>query len=227
MSASPSPIDAIELSTGPAPTWAVIWLHGLGADGHDFEPIVPELVKPDWPAIRFVFPHAPVQPVTINGGMRMRSWYDILGFEPNTPQDEAGIRASAAVMERLIAREVERGIPPERIILAGFSQGGVIVLTAGLRHAQKLGGIVALSTYLALGDTLAAEAAPANRDVPIFMAHGTHDPVIALARAEASREALEKLGYGVQWHRYAMPHSVCAAEIGDLSAWFQARFGVS
>lgn len=226
MSTSESPIDAIELQTGPEPAWAVIWLHGLGADGHDFEPIVPELVKPDWPAIRFVFPHAPVQPVTINGGMRMRSWYDILGFEPNTPQDETGIRASAAFVERLIAREVERGIAPERIILAGFSQGGVIVLTAGLRHAQKLGGIVALSTYLALGDKLAAEASPANRRVPIFMAHGTQDPVIVLARAEASREALETLGYAIDWRRYAMPHSVCAAEIGDLSAWFEARFGM-
>lgn len=225
MSTSASPIDAIELQTGPEPAWAVIWLHGLGADGHDFEPIVPELVKPQWPAIRFVFPHAPVQPVTINGGMRMRSWYDILGFEPNTPQDETGIRASAAFVERLIAREVERGIPPERIILAGFSQGGVIVLTAGLRHANKLGGIVALSTYLALGDKLAAEVAPANRNVPIFMAHGTHDPVIALARAEASRDVLEGLGYTVEWRRYAMPHSVCAAEIGDLGAWFEARFG--
>ncbi len=226
MSTSASPIDAIELQTGPEPAWAVIWLHGLGADGHDFEPIVPELVKPGWPAIRFVFPHAPVQPVTINGGMRMRSWYDILGFEPHTPQDEAGIRASAAFVERLIAREVERGIPPGRIVLAGFSQGGVIALTAGLRHAQPLGGIVALSTYLALGDSLAAEAAPANRAVPIFMAHGTQDPVIVLARAEASREALEGLGYAVEWRRYAMPHSVCAAEVGDLAAWFEARFGL-
>ena len=226
MSTSDSPVDAIQLQTGPEPTWSVIWLHGLGADGHDFEPIVPELVKRHWPAIRFVFPHAPVQPVTINGGMRMRSWYDIYGFEPSTPQDEAGIRASAAFVERLIAREVERGVAPERIILAGFSQGGVIVLTAGLRHAQKLGGIVALSTYLALGDKLAAEAAPANRDVPIFMAHGTQDPVIALARAEASRAALEQLGYAVQWQRYAMPHSVCAAEIGDLAAWFEARLGL-
>lgn len=224
MSASPSPIDAIELSTGAAPTWAVIWLHGLGADGHDFEPIVPELVKPGWPAIRFVFPHAPVNPVTINGGMRMRSWYDIYGFEPGTPQDEAGMRASVAVVEGLIAREVARGIAPSHIVLAGFSQGGVIVLNAGLRHAEPLGGIVALSTYLGMGDKLAAEAAPANKAVPIFMAHGTQDPVIALARAEASRDALQALGYRVDWRRYAMPHSVCAAEIGDLAAWLEARF---
>ncbi|MCX7556130.1 carboxylesterase [Xanthomonadaceae bacterium JHOS43] len=216
----------IELQTGPSPSWAVIWLHGLGADGHDFEPIVPELVKPHWPAIRFVFPHAPVQPVTINGGMRMRSWYDILGFAPDTPQDEAGIRASASVVERLIAREVERGIPTERIILAGFSQGGVIVLTAGLRHASPLGGIVALSTYLALDDTLADEASPANRTIPIFMAHGTHDPVIVLPRAQASRTALEVHGYDIQWRTYPMQHSVCAEEVADLTAWFEARFAL-
>lgn len=226
MNTTPAPsLDGIELQTGPEPTWAVIWLHGLGADGHDFEPIVPELVRPGWPAMRFVFPHAPVQAVTINGGMRMRSWYDILGFEPNTPQDEAGIRDSVKVVEQLIAREVARGIAPEHIVLAGFSQGGVIVLNAGLRHAQALGGVVALSTYLGLSDKLAGEAAPANRAVPIFMAHGTQDPVIALARAEASRDVLQGLGYNVEWRRYPMPHSVCAAEIGDLAAWFEARFG--
>ncbi len=224
MTSSDIPFDGVEHQTGAAPAWSVIWLHGLGADGHDFEPIVPELVKPEWPAIRFVFPHAPVQPVTINNGMRMRSWYDILGFEPGTPQDEAGIRASVARVEQLIAREVESGIAPARIVLAGFSQGGAIVLSAGLRHAQALAGIVALSTYLPLVDSLAAEAAPTNKAIPIFMAHGTHDPVIALARAEASRDILEALGYPVEWRRYAMPHSVCAAEIGDLAAWLEARF---
>lgn len=225
MTTSDFSFDGIETQTGIEPEWAVIWLHGLGADGHDFEPLVPELVKPNWPAIRFVFPHAPVQPVTINNGMRMRSWYDIFGFEPQTPQDEAGIRASAGIVEQLIARENQRGIPSERIILAGFSQGGAVVLSAGVRHAQTLGGIVALSTYLPMAERIATEAAPANRSIPVFMAHGTHDLVIALPRAEASRDVLQQLGYPVEWHRYAMQHAVCAAEIGDLATWFGARFG--
>lgn len=216
--------DGIERQTGPAPEWTVIWLHGLGADGHDFEPIVPELLRPDWPAIRFIFPHAPVQPVTINGGVRMRSWYDIVGVDLNAQQDEAGIRASAAFVGTLIQREIERGIPAERILLAGFSQGGAIVLTAGLRHTQRLGGIIALSTYLPLAWTLEAEAAPANRQTPIFMAHGTMDPVVALPRAEASRDALNAMAYPVEWHQYPMPHSVSIEEIRDLTKWLQARF---
>ena len=223
MTTSDFSFDGIEIQTGNEPEWAVIWLHGLGADGHDFEPLVPELVKPNWPAMRFVFPHAPVQPVTINNGMRMRSWYDIFGFEPQTPQDEPGIRASAGIVDQLIARENQRGIPSNRIILAGFSQGGAVVLTAGLRHVKPLAGIVALSTYLPMAERIATEAASANRSIPIFMAHGTHDPVIALPRAEASRDVLLQLGYPVDWHRYAMQHAVCAAEIGDLSAWFAAR----
>lgn len=216
--------DGIERQTGPAPEWAVIWLHGLGADGHDFEPIVPELLRPGWPAIRFIFPHAPVQPVTINGGVRMRSWYDIVGVDLNAQQDEAGIRASAAIVDTLIQREVERGIPAERILLAGFSQGGAIVLTAGLRQTQRLGGIIALSTYLPLAWTLEAEAASANRQTPIFMAHGTMDPVVALPRAEASRDALNAMAYPVEWHQYPMPHSVSIEEIRDLTKWLQARF---
>ena len=217
--------SGVERQTGAQPEWAVIWLHGLGADGHDFEPIVPELVRPGWPALRFVFPHAPVQPVTINNGMAMRAWYDIASFDPNAPQDDAGIRASVARVEALIARENARGIPAERIVLAGFSQGGAVVLAAGLRHAQKLGGIVALSTYLPLVPSLAGEAAAANREIPIFMAHGSQDPVVVPARGEASRDVLEALGYRVQWQRYPMQHAVCAAEINDLAAWFQARFG--
>lgn len=216
--------DGVERLTGPAPTWAVIWLHGLGADGHDFEPIVPELVRPGWPAMRFVFPHAPVQPVSINNGMRMRSWFDIIGFAPNTPQDEAGIRASVELVESLIAREIPRGIPAENIVLAGFSQGGAVVLNAGLRHAAPLAGIVALSTYLPLAEKLPAEASSANRDIPIFMAHGSHDPVVALARAVASRDLLQQAGYTVQWRQYPMPHSVCAEEIAELAVWFAQRF---
>jgi phospholipase/carboxylesterase len=217
--------NGVERQTGANPVWAVIWLHGLGADGHDFEPIVPELVRPHWPAIRFVFPHAPVQPVTINNGMAMRAWYDIVGFHPSAPQDDAGIRASVAAVDTLIAREAARGIPAERIVLAGFSQGGAVVLAAGLRHAQKLGGIVALSTYLTLIPSLADEAAATNRDIPIFMAHGSQDQVVVPARGEASRDVLEALGYRVQWQRYPMQHAVCAAEINDLADWFQARFG--
>jgi phospholipase/carboxylesterase len=216
--------DGVEHATGPDPRWAVIWLHGLGADGHDFAPIVPELVRPHWPTLRFVFPHAPVAPVTINGGMRMRSWYDILGFDPQIPQDEAGIRASIQRVEQLIAREVARGIPSQRIVLAGFSQGGAIVLNAGVRHAAPLAGIVALSTYLPLAETLTDEASPANRATPIFMAHGDLDPVIALARADASRQYLEHAGYALHWRRYRMQHAVCAEEIADLSAWFEDRF---
>lgn len=218
--------DGIERQTGTAPTWAVIWLHGLGADGHDFDPIVPELVQRDWPAIRFIFPHAPVQPVTINGGARMRSWYDIFGADLNVRQDEAGIRASAAFTDTLVAREIARGIASERILLAGFSQGGAIVLTAGLRQRARLGGIIALSTYLPLAWTLEAEAASANRKTPIFMAHGSMDPIIPIPRAESSRDALGALGYPVQWHRYPMPHAVCAEEIRDLAQWMQARFAV-
>ncbi len=212
-------LDAIELETGRGPDpveAAVIWLHGLGADGHDFEPIVPELGLPAAPRVRFVFPHASVQPVTINGGVRMRAWYDITN---DGRQDAAGIRASQQRVEALIERETGRSVAPQRIILAGFSQGGAIALHTGLRHADRLAGILALSTYLPLGDTLAAEAHPSNRDVPILMAHGAHDPLIPLTRAAASRDALRGLGYSVEWHEYPMPHSVCAEEIRDIGAW--------
>ena len=219
--------DGVERATGTDPSWAVIWLHGLGADGHDFEPIVPQLVRPGWPALRFVFPHAPIQPVSINNGMRMRSWFDVLGFDPGTAQDEPGIRTAVAFVERLIARENARGIPASRIVLAGFSQGGAVVLNAGLRHAQTLAGIVALSTYLPMAERLVAEASAANRATPIFMAHGLHDPVVAPARAEASRDFLQQAGYPVQWHHYPMPHAVCAEEIGDLAAWFGQRFATA
>jgi phospholipase/carboxylesterase len=194
----------------------VIWLHGLGADGHDFEPIVPELRLESALRVRFVFPHAPVQPVTINGGYAMRAWYDIGN---DRRQDEAGIRASQARVEALIARERTRGVAARRIVLAGFSQGGAIALQTALRHPERLAGVLALSTYLPLAETLAAEAHPANRDAPIFMAHGTQDPLIPLARAAASRDTLRALGYDVQWREYPMPHSVCAEEIAEIGAW--------
>ena len=213
-------LDCIELTTGEAPSLAVIWLHGLGADGHDFEPIVPELAL-GFPA-RLVFPHAPVRPVTINAGMAMRAWYDILSFDRGAAEDAAGIRASAAAVAELVARELERGIPPERVVLAGFSQGGAVALHAALRAPQALAGVLALSTYLPLAGTLAAERSAANASIPIFMAHGTADPVLPLALGEASRRALEALGYAVDWHVYPMPHSVCIDEIKAIGAWLAA-----
>ncbi|MGN2243506.1 alpha/beta hydrolase [Frateuria sp. GZRR33] len=216
-------LPTVERETGTAPRHSVIWLHGLGADGNDFAPIVPELVDASWPALRFVFPHAPVQPVSINGGMPMRAWYDVYGFDARAPQDEAGIRRAIEAVEALIAREHERGVPSERIVLAGFSQGGAIALAAGLRHAQPLAGIVALSTYLPISATLAPERSDANTGVPIFWGHGSADPIVVLQRGLDSRVVLEGLGYAVDWHTYPMPHSVCAGEIEDLRRWLGAR----
>lgn len=216
-------LPTVENETAAHPTYSVIWLHGLGADGNDFAPIVPQLVAPQWPALRFVFPHAPVRPVTVNGGMPMRAWYDIYGFDLVARQDETGIRQSIAQVEALIAREQERGIPSERILLAGFSQGGAIALAAGLRHPQKLAGIIALSTYLPMADTLAGERSAANDAVPIFWGHGTLDPVVILQRGLDSRAVLEALGYKVAWHTYPMPHSVCPEEIVDLRRWIGER----
>ena len=213
-------LDSIELTTGEAPRSAVIWLHGLGADGHDFEPIVPELRLEH--AVRFVFPHAPVRPVTINGGMAMRAWYDILGFDRNAKEDAAGIRASAAAVTELIDREIERGIPAERIALAGFSQGGAIALHTALREPRALAGVLALSTYLPLAGTLPTERSGANAAIRIFMAHGTEDPVLPLSLGESSRRALAALGYTVDWHAYPMPHSVCLEEINAIGAWLAA-----
>ncbi|HMM66726.1 MAG TPA: carboxylesterase [Dokdonella sp.] len=217
------PLDCVQIETGPNPRFAVIWLHGLGADGNDFGPIVPELVGNGWPAIRFVFPHAPKRPVTINGGMTMRAWYDITGMEIAQRQDEAGIRASMREVEALIAREVERGIPAARIFLAGFSQGAAMVLSAGLRHAQRLAGIIALSGYLPLEQQLEGERSPANADVPIFLGHGSVDPVVPQTLGMLSRDFLRGHGYSVDWHGYPMAHQVCAEEIADLQDWIGAR----
>jgi len=210
--------ETVEIESAPSPDAAVIWLHGLGADGHDFEPVVPELRLPPRLRVRFVFPHAPLRPVTINMGMAMRAWYDILQMGGGQ-EDEAGLRASQALLQALIEREKRRGVDPRRIVLAGFSQGGAIVLQTGLRHAERLAGILALSTYLPLAGKLAAERSAANRDLPVFMAHGTHDPMIGIPRARESRAALETLGYPVQWKEYAMAHSVCSEEIADIAAW--------
>jgi phospholipase/carboxylesterase len=218
-------LDAVEIVTGSgAPQWTILWLHGLGADGHDFEPIVPELVKPSWPAVRFVFPHAPVRAVTINGGMRMRAWYDILGQEIANRQDEHGIRESAAKIDRLIERESLRGVREERIVIAGFSQGGAIALAGAVRHRQRLGGVVALSTYLPVAESTEKERSEANRALPVFMAHGNLDPVVGHALGLMSKGYLENLGYRIDWHSYPMPHSVSAEEISDLAAWLGERF---
>jgi phospholipase/carboxylesterase len=209
-------MEAVEINTGANPRASVIWLHGLGADGHDFESIVPEL-ELDQP-VRFVFPHAPVRAVTINQGMRMRAWYDILQFGPG-PEDEAGVRASQKLVAEMIAAEKARG--SGKIVLAGFSQGGAIVLQTALRHGERLAGVLALSTYLPLHRTLETERNPANHEVPIFMAHGQYDDIIPLKRAEQSRQLLERLGYKVQWRAYPMPHSVCPEEIADISAFLR------
>jgi phospholipase/carboxylesterase len=219
--------DGVEVETGPQPQWSVIWLHGLGADGHDFEPIVPELVEDDWPAIRFVFPHAPVRAVTINGGVRMRAWYDILGLEIAQRQDERGVRESIGFVRQLVARENGRGVPSERIVIAGFSQGGAIALAAGIRHPDKLGVVVALSTYLPIAESSATERSQANRTVPIFMAHGSLDPVVGHALGLMSHGYLQNLGYAVDWHSYPMPHSVSGEEIADLAAWLGRRFAAA
>jgi phospholipase/carboxylesterase len=200
----------------------VIWLHGLGADGHDFAPIVPELQLPASLAVRFIFPHATIQPVTINGGMAMRSWYDILTPQLVKREDETGIRISEQAIQALIARENARGIPSSRIVLAGFSQGCAMTLHAGIRFKEKLAGLMGLSGYLPLIDMAAHEREPVNAATPIFLAHGTHDPVVTLERAEASRAKLVDLGYPVQWHTYPMPHSVCAQEIDDISNFLQS-----
>ena len=212
--------EAIEIETGAQPDAAVIWLHGLGADGHDFEPIVPELRLPAALRVRFVFPHAPQRPVTINMGMRMRAWYDILQLGGGA-EDEAGIRDSQRQVDALVERELGRGVAARRVVLAGFSQGGAIALQAGLRYPEQLAGIMALSTYLPLAATLAAERHAANQPVPVLMAHGTHDDIIPIARAQRSRDALAALGYAVEWREYPMPHSVCAAEIGDIRNWLE------
>lgn len=215
-------LSALEVETGAKPTRAVIWLHGLGADGSDFLPIVDELDLDGLPPVRFVFPNAPMMPVTINGGYVMPAWYDVLSADFSARrEDAAGVRASAAELEKLIARENARGIADERIVLAGFSQGGAIALHTGLRHRARLAGIMALSTYLPLAASLAAEAHEANRDIPLFMAHGHDDCVIGFEFAQRSGELLLAAGYPLEWHAYEMDHSVCLEEVRDIGAWLR------
>jgi phospholipase/carboxylesterase len=218
-----SVLPNITLESGKSPQHSIIWLHGLGADGGDFVPLAEEMSLPV--AVRYIFPHAPKQPVTINGGFVMRAWYDISAAEIHAQQDAAGIRASQAEIEKLIAQEKQRGIAAENIFLAGFSQGGAIVLQTGLRHAERLGGILALSTYLPLAETLVDEANEAAKGTPIFMAHGRSDPIVSYQLGKSSAEKLSGLGYHVEWHEYAMPHSVCMEEVGDIGAWLAQRLG--
>jgi len=214
------PLDAIEIETGPQPTASVIWLHGLGADGSDFVPVVDALDLPDGP-IRFVFPHAPMQPVTINQGYVMRAWYDIASTDLERRADEGGVRASQKLIEALLEREKSRGTSARRIVLAGFSQGGAIALQTGLRHPERLAGIMALSCYVPIAASLASERAAANGDVPIFMAHGLYDPIIPVRLARESRDLLAQLGYGVEWHEYPMEHSVAPEEVDAIGAWLR------
>ena len=214
-------LQCVEVQTSPSPGATVILLHGLGADGYDFVPVVREFETHGAPAARYVFPHAPTMPVTINGGYVMRAWYDILGADLVRREDEKGIRASQGMVEALIEREVARGVARSRIVLAGFSQGGAITLHTGLRQPQPLAGLIALSCYLPLAESFSKEAAAGSKGVPVFLAHGTQDPVVPLARGAASRDALKAAGYAVEWHDYPMPHSVSAEEIADIAAFMQ------
>jgi phospholipase/carboxylesterase len=216
-------LDAVEINPAGTPRACIIWLHGLGADGHDFEPLIPQLGVVEAQGVRVVLPHAPRRPVTINGGMVMPAWYDILAPDFTRGQDSNGIRASAQQLRALIRREIDAGIPAEKILLAGFSQGGAIVLHTGLRYPQPLAGILALSTYLPLADSLAAEGAAANFTVPIMMAHGTQDPVVPMSLAMQSRNELQQQGYTVEWHSYAMQHAVCPEEVRDIRGWLAQR----
>lgn len=224
----PPILPNITFESGPTPIYSIIWLHGLGADGNDFVPVAEEMSLPA--SVRYIFPHAPQQPVTLNGGYIMRAWYDIsendLAYNPgkqdSLKQDVAGIRASQAEIEKFIVQEQQRGIPSTHIFLAGFSQGGVIALQAGLRCKDRLGGILALSTYLALADTISSEASIASKTTPIFMAHGRHDPIVPFAFGKASRDILVQQGYQLDWHEYPMQHSVCPEEINDIETWLKS-----
>ncbi|MEJ2257051.1 MAG: dienelactone hydrolase family protein [Woeseiaceae bacterium] len=215
--------ECVEIATGEPPVGSVIWLHGLGADGHDFEPIVPELHLPDELPLRFVFPHAPVRPVTINGGMAMRAWYDIISLDAEGRADADGVRESTAILEALIAREIERGIAPEHIVIAGFSMGGAVAINTALNTNHKLAGLMALSTYLPLPQEL--DDTTGSRDLPVFMAHGTFDPMLPMQLGKMSFERLTEAGFTIEWHEYPMPHAVCAEEIQAIRAWLLTVFG--
>jgi len=214
--------ETVEVLTGENPQGSVIWLHGLGADGHDFEPIVAELRLPKELSLRFVFPHAPVQPVTINGGMAMRSWYDIVSFDSEGRADRAGVLASSDLLEGLIAREIDRGIAPEKIVIAGFSQGGAVAIHTALQTEHPIAGLMALSTYMALPDD--AASAVSRKDLPIFMAHGSFDPVLRMEWGRSSADRLIEVGFAIDWHEYPMAHAVCPQEIADISHWLSAIY---
>lgn len=218
------PLDCIEQQTGDDPAWTVLWLHGLGADGSDFEPVVPALLRPDWPAVRFVFPHAPVRAVTINGGARMRAWYDIRDMDLANRADGVGVAESIAQVDALVAREAARGVPARRIVLAGFSQGGAIALAAGIGRIQPFAGLIALSTYLPLGEGTLAGVTGNARKQPIFMAHGLHDPVVPYTAGKRSRDRLRDAGFQVEWLTWPMGHQVCPPEIDAISQWLDRRF---
>ena len=214
-------VNAIEISTGTNPAWSLIFLHGLGADGHDFAPLPGEMDLPV--AVRFVLPHAPVTPVTINGGLSMPAWYDILTLDWNGPEDTAGVGNSALDLQGLIRRETERGIPSNRVFIGGFSQGGSVALYTGPRYPEPLAGIIALSTWMPQPATLAEENSAANRSLPVFMAHGTHDPTIPMMFGARSRDRLREQGHDVEWNTYSMEHAVCAQEIADINDWLASR----
>ena len=217
-------LDCVEIEPAEPARSSVIWLHGLGADGHDFEPVVPHLGLPAAATVRFVFPNAPSIPVTINAGWVMPAWYDISELESKRGHDRAGILASAQLVRALIRRENERGVPCERIVLAGFSQGGAIASYVALRYPETLAGLMELSSYLVMDETLAAERQQANFEIPIFQAHGTHDPMVELQRGVELRRRLVELGYEVEWHEYPMQHEVCSPELADIGSWLRARF---
>ncbi len=217
-------LQSVEHCTTKFPAWSIIWLHGLGADGHDFAPIVPDLVRADWPGIRFVFPHAPMRAVSINNGAVMRAWYDIVSMELDKRADEVGLRESMTELDALINRERDRGIPLSRIILAGFSQGGAVVLAHMLRQVIPVAGVIGLSTYLPLGNKNAEQLSEAAKTIPVFMAHGKYDPVIPLGLGEFSRQQLQQLGFTVQFKSYPMQHSVCPEEIHAIGDWLSERF---
>lgn len=218
-------LNFVEVNTAVDAEYSVIWLHGLGADGHDFEPVVPYLDLPADLAVRFVFPHAMRRPITINGGMVMRAWYDIVEISTSRGQDEAGIAHSAEQVRALIEHEMERGVPASRIILAGFSQGGAMALHVGLRYEQKLAGIMALSAYLLFPERLLQERSEANVTTPVFVGHGTMDPMVPFAMGQATVTALQNEGWPVEWHSYPIPHSVSPPEIADIGHWLKARLG--
>ena len=214
-------LETVTVETGPDPSFTIIWMHGLGADGHDFEPLVPELVDQGMPALRFVFPHAPVRPVTINNGYQMRAWYDIIGIDRRSAEDFDGIKASADAVAQLIKAENERGVPSHRIAVAGFSQGGAMALHIATRYPEKLAGVIALSCYLPQSRELATAKNPANQATPIFMAHGFQDPVVPYPLGDDSRQLLQAAGYSVEWHSYPMPHSLCEPEVSDIRAFLK------